>query len=94
MTNRFGRKWSIIISNIIFIGSAIVQTFANGSVGTMMGGRFMGGFAIGISSLVIPVYLSEFAPANIRGRLVGFYDIGIQIGTMAGFWINYGMGQT
>lgn len=35
----------------------------------MMGGRFMGGFAIGISSLAIPVYLSEFAPAPIRGRL-------------------------
>lgn len=44
----------------------------------MMGGRFLGGLAIGVSSLVIPVYLSEFAPASIRGRLVGFYDIGIQ----------------
>lgn len=39
MTTRFGRKWSIIISNLIFIVSAIVQTFANGSVGTMMGGE-------------------------------------------------------
>ncbi|ORY76871.1 and other transporter-domain-containing protein [Leucosporidium creatinivorum] len=93
MTTRFGRKWSIIISNLIFIVSAIVQTFANGSVGTMMGGRFLGGLAIGISSLVIPVYLSEFAPASIRGRLVGFYDIGIQIGTVVGFWINYALGQ-
>ena len=32
MTERWGRKWSIIISNIIFIASAFMQTFANGSV--------------------------------------------------------------
>lgn len=72
----------------------------------------MGGFAIGISSLAIPVYLSEFAPAPIRGRLyvpssirallhrltrrfrsVGFFDIGIQIGTLVGFWINFALAK-
>ena len=37
----------------------------------------------GISSLVIPVYLSEAAPPNIRGRLVGFYDIFIQAGEIS-----------
>jgi MFS family permease len=49
----------------------------------------MGGFAIGISSLVIPIYLSEYAPANIRGRLVGFFDIFIQVGTIFGFWFAF-----
>ena len=47
----------------------------------------MGGFSIGIISLVVPVYLAEFAPPNIRGRLVGFFDIFIQIGTLGGFWM-------
>ncbi|SDA01398.1 BZ3500_MvSof-1268-A1-R1_Chr10-1g02626 [Microbotryum saponariae] len=89
ITNTLGRKWSIIISNIIFIVSAIVQAVANGNVSVMMAGRFLGGLAIGVSSLVIPVYLSEFAPAPIRGRLIGFYDMGIQVGTLAGFWINF-----
>lgn len=74
-----------------FIGSAFMQTFADGSKGLMMGGRFLGGFAIGISSLVIPVYLSEFSPPHIRGRLVGMYDMGIQAGTLCGFWINFGL---
>jgi MFS family permease len=89
-TERYGRKWSVIFSNLIFIVSAFAQTFANGSNGAFMAGRFLGGFAVGFLSLVIPVYLSEFAPASIRGRLVGFFDIFIQVGTLAGFWINYG----
>ncbi|KAJ7263057.1 hypothetical protein C8J57DRAFT_1719247 [Mycena rebaudengoi] len=93
VTQKLGRKWAIIISNIIFIASAFIQVFANGSVPLMMFGRFVGGFAIGISSLAIPVYLAEFAPPSIRGRLVGFFDICIQIGTLAGFWINYGMAK-
>lgn len=56
-----------------------------------MVGRFLGGFAVGFLSLIIPVYLAEFAPPSIRGRLVGFFDIFIQVGTLAGFWINYGI---
>ncbi|KAH8832407.1 general substrate transporter [Flagelloscypha sp. PMI_526] len=89
ITLKIGRKWTIILSNVLFIASGFMQVFANGSLDLMMGGRFMGGFAIGISSLVIPIYLSEYAPANIRGRLVGFFDIFIQVGTIFGFWTNY-----
>ncbi|KAK4050195.1 hypothetical protein OIO90_005177 [Microbotryomycetes sp. JL221] len=94
MTTRLGRWWSIVISNLLFIVSAFPQTFANGSVAVMMVGRFLGGLAIGISSLVIPLYLSEYAPPSIRGRMVGLYDIGIQIGTLVGFWINFAIGST
>jgi hypothetical protein len=36
MTERWGRKWSIIVSNIIFIASAFMQTFANGSVSVQL----------------------------------------------------------
>jgi len=45
-------------------------------------------------SLVIPVYLAEFSPPSIRGRLVGFFDIFIQVGTLCGFWINYAIETT
>lgn len=93
-TERYGRKWSVIFSNVIFLASAFAQTFAAGSVGIFMLGRFLGGFAVGFLSLVIPVYLAEFAPASIRGRLVGFFDIFIQVGTLGGFWINYGIETT
>lgn len=49
---------------------------------------------MGFISLVIPVYLAEYAPPSIRGRLVGFFDMFIQVGTLVGFWINYGIEST
>lgn len=42
----------------------------------------------------VPIYLAEIAPPAIRGRLVGTYELGWQIGGMVGFWINYGMINT
>jgi MFS family permease len=46
------------------------------------------------SNLQIPVYIAEIAPPAIRGRLVGTYELGWQLGGLVGFWINYGMIQT
>lgn len=42
----------------------------------------------------MPIYISEIAPPAIRGRLVGSYELGWQIGGLVGFWINYAMIQT
>ena len=43
--------------------------------------------------MLVPTYISEMAPPSIRGRLVGIYEIGVQIGICIGFWINYGVHQ-
>ncbi|KAG5786403.1 hypothetical protein H9Q71_014492, partial [Fusarium xylarioides] len=40
------------------------------------------------ASNIIPIYISELAPPAIRGRLVGLYELGWQIGGLVGFWIN------
>lgn len=37
---------------------------------------------------IIPIYISELSPPAIRGRLVGLYELGWQIGGLVGFWIN------
>ena len=41
--------------------------------------------------MLVPLYIAEVSPPKIRGRLVGIYEIGVQLGTTIGFWINYGM---
>lgn len=44
--------------------------------------------------MVVPIYISELSPPAVRGRLVGIYELGWQIGGLVGFWINYGLSET
>jgi MFS family permease len=53
-------------------------------------GRVVFGFAVGMLAMVVPLYLSELAPPNIRGALVALQQLSITIGIMCSFWINYG----
>jgi sugar porter (SP) family MFS transporter len=63
-------------------------------LGLIYGGRVLAGFGVGGCSMIVPIYISELAPPAVRGRLVGIYELGWQIGGLVGFWINYGLTQT
>lgn len=89
ITQKYGRKFSVQVANIIFIASAFPQIFAAGSVPIFMFGRFMGGFAVGILCITVPIYLAEFSPSSFRGRIIGFFDIMQAVGSLLGFWIGY-----
>jgi sugar porter (SP) family MFS transporter len=51
------------------------------------------GLGVGSSSLIIPVYISESSPPAIRGRLIGIFEILLQISQLPGFWVNYGVNK-
>ncbi|KAF8753366.1 Permeases of the major facilitator superfamily [Rhizoctonia solani] len=53
--------------------------------------RAIGGFGVGLASSVIPTYISECAPREIRGRLTGMYQLMNVTGVMLSFWTNYGL---
>lgn len=55
--------------------------------------RFIGGLAIGGSSVLAPVYLSEIAPAERRGALVGLFQLNIVVGILVAYLSNYLIGQ-
>lgn len=44
--------------------------------------------------MLVPLYTAECSPPHIRGRLVGIFEIGVQVGMCIGFWINYAVDQT
>jgi len=46
---------------------------------------------VGLASGIVPLYCAELSPPAIRGRLVGIYEISVQLGTCIGFWICYGV---
>ena len=85
-----GRRWSLVGFTCIFMVGAGTMLAANGSVGIapIIGGRVLAGLGIGGLSNMTPIYISETSPPAIRGRLVGFFELGWQTGGLVGFWIS------
>ena len=77
-----GRKKSLTLYSVIFILGAGLMLGANGhrGLGLIYAGRVLAGFGVGGASMVVPIYISELAPPAVRGRLVGIYELGWQIG--------------
>ncbi|KAL7309700.1 hypothetical protein PS15m_010549 [Mucor circinelloides] len=89
LCERLSRKFTIIIASGVFCIGAAVQCGANG-YSMILGGRFVAGLGIGSLSMAVPLYLSELAPKEIRGRLISLQQLTITIGLMVAFWVNVG----
>jgi sugar porter (SP) family MFS transporter len=74
---------------MVILTGVIMQSAANGNLGPMYAGRFIGGVGVGAASTINPIYVSENAPRAIRGLLTGLYQLFIVTGGMIAFWINY-----
>lgn len=85
-----GRRPLLLFSNIMFIVGAIIQCAAQ-NAWTMIVGRFVMGFGVGIGSLVAPLYISELAPSKFRGRLVILNCLGITGGQLIAYAIGAGL---
>lgn len=95
-SHSLGRRMSLVIFTLIFCIGAGMMLGANyeRGLGLIIGGRVLAGFGVGGCSNMVPIYISELSPPAIRGRLVGIYELGWQIGGLVGFWINYGVDST
>lgn len=91
-----GRRKSLILFALIFLLGAGLMLGATGDRGLSLiyAGRVLAGIGVGGCSNMTPIYISELAPPAVRGRLVGIYELGWQIGGLVGFWINYGVNTT
>lgn len=85
-----GRKPIIIFLNVLFIIGSAMQTGAH-AVGVMMGGRLVMGVGVGIGSLTAPLFISEMAPSNLRGRLVVINVLCITGGQLIAYGIGAGV---
>ncbi|KAI1363298.1 general substrate transporter [Xylaria arbuscula] len=92
-THFLGRRKSLFVASAVFVLGAGLMLGANGErgLGLIYGGRVLAGVGVGACSMIVPIYISELSPPAIRGRLVGLYELGWQIGGLVGFWINYGI---
>ena len=86
--DKYGRKPIMIITAILFIASAWGSGIANASLPFILSG-VIGGIAMGAASVLAPVYISEIAPHQIRGRLATLQQLMIVIGLFMAFMSNY-----
>jgi MFS transporter, SP family, arabinose:H+ symporter len=86
--NKFGRKKTLILIGIIFFVSALGSALAN-DVYTFMFYRFLGGLSIGASSVVAPVYISEIAPPQHRGKMGIAFQLNVVAGILLAYLVNY-----
>lgn len=86
--DQFGRKTIIILNAFIFLIGALVLAFAN-SFPIFIVGRFILGFAVALSAVSDCVYISEIAPPQRRGLLVSLNELGITLGLLLAYLVNY-----
>ena len=83
-----GRHNTMMVAAILFLGGALVQGSASSQMIFVIA-RLCGGMAVGAASVLSPAYISEVAPASIRGRLTTVQQIMIITGLTAAFLVNY-----
>ncbi|KAL2671512.1 hypothetical protein Neosp_014102 [[Neocosmospora] mangrovei] len=83
------RKRSLMVAVVVFVIGSAIQTGAIDYTMLIIG-RFIGGIGIGQLSMVVPLYISEISPPEIRGSLLVFEELSIVIGIVVAFWITYG----
>ena len=88
LSDKFGRKSTMILSAVLFstsaIGCAVCADFNQ-----LVIYRIIGGVGIGVVSIISPLYISEVAVAQYRGRLVSLYQLAVTIGFLGAYLVNY-----
>jgi len=88
LSDRFGRRTILLFSAVLFavsaIGAALPRTLTEFIVA-----RFVGGIAIGVASVLAPLYIAEVAPPRIRGRLVSLNQMAIVTGILLAYLVNW-----
>jgi SP family xylose:H+ symportor-like MFS transporter len=94
--NSLGRRNGLILAALLFMLSAIgsaypdmMNIFLGDSLSSFIVYRIIGGIGVGLASMLAPLYIAEMAPANIRGKLVSFYQLAIVSGMMIVYFVNY-----
>ena len=89
----WGRRSVLMLAAALFLISALLQGATSEHI-VFIFARVMGGMAVGAASVLSPAYISEVAPANIRGRMTTLQQIMIIIGLTAAFLVNYYLAGT
>lgn len=88
LSDKFGRKLTMILSAILFSTSAVGCALC-ADFNQLVIYRIIGGVGIGVVSIISPLYISELAVAQYRGRLVSLYQLAVTVGFLGAYLVNY-----
>jgi sugar porter (SP) family MFS transporter len=92
LSNKFGPKSLLILSALLFVVTSLGNAWAH-DFNVFIAWRILGGVAIGLASILSPLYIAEVAPATLRGRLVSLNQLTIVVGVLAAQIINWYIGR-
>ncbi|KAK7750182.1 hypothetical protein SLS62_007933 [Diatrype stigma] len=84
-----GRERTLSTACVVFVIGAVLQA-ASYSITAITLGRVILGYGVGACAGGVPLYVSEIAPAKLRGRIIGIEQMILCFGEMVAFWLNYG----
>jgi len=90
--DRYGSRNILLWIAVAYIVSALGSALSSG-LAMLVAFRFLGGLAIGGSSVLAPVYIAEVSPPARRGMLVGFFQLSIVLGILGAYVSNFVIGQ-
>ena len=90
LTDRLGRKRILIASALLFAASSVGAAVPR-SLAEFVAARFVGGLAIGVASVLAPLYIAEISPKAIRGRLVSLNQMAIVSGILLAYFVNWAL---
>ncbi|OBI84441.1 sugar porter family MFS transporter [Mycobacterium sp. 1245805.9] len=88
LANAIGRKKSIVAILVAYAAFALLGAFSV-SLPMLLAARFLLGLTIGVTVVVVPVYVAESAPAAVRGSLLTAYQLAIVSGLVVGYLTGY-----
>lgn len=88
LSDKFGRKITMILSAVLFSTSAVGCALC-ADFNQLVIYRIIGGVGIGVVSIISPLYISEVAVAQYRGRLVSLYQLAVTVGFLGAYLVNY-----
>jgi MFS transporter, SP family, galactose:H+ symporter len=93
LSDRFGRRRVILVTALMFVIGALLSAAAD-SVAMLIVGRLLIGIAIGVASMLTPLYLAEIAPAASRGAVTSLNQLCITLGILVSYLVGYAFATT
>ncbi|KAF2832947.1 MFS sugar transporter-like protein [Ophiobolus disseminans] len=85
-----GRRMGMAVGAALVIVATFMQTFApRGNIGVFIAGRVIIGIGQGLALTAGPIYIGEMAPAEIRGKIMSFWQMFYSVGSFIAYWVSY-----